>query len=53
VFEPDQAEQRVYEELYPLYSKLYFSLGDPNDKTGFGGVLPALIRVAESVHKPS
>jgi L-ribulokinase len=53
VFEPDKAEQRVYEELYPLYSKLYFSLGDPGDKAGIGGVLPTLIRVAESVHKPS
>jgi L-ribulokinase len=53
VFEPDNSEQFVYEELYPLYSKLYFSLGDPKDAAGFGGVLPTLIRVAESVHKPS
>ena len=52
VFEPDKSEQRVYEELYPLYSKLYFSFGDPQDKAGFGAVLPTLIRVAESVHKP-
>ena len=36
VFEPDKAAQGVYEELYPLYSKLYFSLGDPQDKAGFG-----------------
>jgi len=50
VFEPDQSEQRVYEELYPLYSKLYFSFGDPQ-KDGFGAVLPTLIRVAESAHK--
>jgi L-ribulokinase len=53
VFEPDKSEQFVYEELYPLYSKLYFSLGDPKGAAGFGGVLPTLIRVAESVHKPS
>ena len=51
VFEPAKAEQHVYEELYPLYSKLYFSLGDPQNKA-FGGVLPTLIRVAESVPKP-
>ena len=51
VFDPDKAEQRVYEELYPLYSKLYFSLGDPTYTAGSGGVLPTLIRVAESVHK--
>ena len=50
VFEPDQSEQRVYEELYPLYSKLYFSFGDPQ-KDGLGAVLPTLIRVAESAHK--
>jgi L-ribulokinase len=52
VFEPDKAEQRVYEELYPLYSKLYFSMGDAQD-TALGAVLPTLIQVAESVHKPS
>jgi L-ribulokinase len=52
MFEPDKSEQRVYEELYPLYSKLYFSLGDPQDSI-FGAVLPTLIRVAESVHKLS
>ncbi len=40
VFEPDKSEQSVYEELYPLYSKLYFSLGDPQDKAGLGAVLP-------------
>ena len=50
VFEPDKSEQRVYEELYPLYSKLYFAFGDPKRRV-FGEVLPALIRVAESVHK--
>jgi L-ribulokinase len=51
VFEPDKAEQHVYEELYPLYSKLYFSFGDPKD--ALGGVLPTLIRVSEAVCKPS
>jgi L-ribulokinase len=50
-FEPDESEQRVYDELYPLYSKLYFSFGDPQ-KNAFGEVLPTLIRVAESVLKP-
>ncbi|HYM06935.1 MAG TPA: FGGY-family carbohydrate kinase, partial [Terriglobales bacterium] len=53
VFEPDKSAQKVYEELYPLYSKLYFSLGDPQDKAGLGAVLPTLIRGAESVHNPS
>jgi L-ribulokinase len=50
VYEPDKSEQGVYEELYPLYSKLYFAFGDPQ-KGEFGQVLPALIRVVESVHK--
>jgi L-ribulokinase len=50
VFEPDKSEQRVYDELYSLYSKLYFAFGDPQNNA-FGTVLPSLIRVAESVHK--
>jgi L-ribulokinase len=52
VFEPDKSEQVVYNELYPLYSKLYFSFGDPQGHA-FGEALPTLIRVAESVHKPA
>src|ERR1700731_1954494 len=31
VFEPDKSEQRVYDELYSLYSKLYFAFGDPQN----------------------
>ena len=52
VFEPDRSEQSVYEQIYPLYSQLYFGFGDPQKK-GLGEVLPTLIRVAESVHKGS
>ena len=52
VYEPDKSEQSVYEQIYPLYSQLYFAFGDPQKK-GLGEVLPALIRVAESVHKGS
>ena len=52
VFEPDRSEQSVYEQIYPLYSQLYFRFGDPQKK-GLGEVLPTLIRVAESVHKGS
>src|SRR6267142_2117089 len=50
VFEPDKSEQRVYDELHSLYSKLYFAFGDPQNNA-FGTVLPSLIRIAESVHK--
>src|SRR5213082_1898763 len=39
-FEPDTAEQRVYDRLYDLYSKIYFEFGQ---RTGsFGTILPAL-----------
>jgi len=50
VFEPDKSEQRVYDELHSLYSKLYFAFGDPQNNA-FATVLPSLIRIAESVHK--
>src|SRR5450432_3232296 len=43
VFEPAEAEARIYNELYPLYRKLYFALGDPG-KGAAGDVLPALIK---------
>jgi L-ribulokinase len=50
VFKPEDSEARVYEELYPLYRKLYFALGSPRDNA-IGDVLPTLIRVAESVNR--
>jgi L-ribulokinase len=50
-FLPNDSERRVYEKLYPLYSKLYFTLGQRNGNE-LGDVLPTLIEVAESVaHK--
>jgi L-ribulokinase len=49
-FTPDPSAQRVYERLYPLYSRLYFSLGeaDPTGAPGLYDVLPTLIAVAAS-----
>jgi L-ribulokinase len=45
VFAPLQAEQRVYDDLYTLYSKLYFALGQAG--TGeFADVLPKLLHIA-------
>ncbi len=38
--EPDPQAAAVYEQLYPLYRKLYFGLGRPG--TDFGDVLPRL-----------
>jgi L-ribulokinase len=49
VYEPDRAEQRVYDELYRLFSRLYFAFGDRTADTG--NVLPSLIRIAESRHR--
>src|SRR5437773_343061 len=46
-YEPDKSEQAVYNELYPMYSKLYFAFGEPA-KNGISDVLPTLIRVAAS-----
>jgi L-ribulokinase len=52
VYQPEQSARRVYTELYPLYRKLYFALGEPG-KTTFGDVLPSLIATAASVNAMS
>jgi L-ribulokinase len=44
-FDPNKSEQTVYNELYPMYSRVYFAFGQPG-KNGIGEVLPTLIRVA-------
>jgi L-ribulokinase len=49
-FEPDRSEQAIYDELYPLFSRLYFSFGER--RAEMGDVLPTLIRISESGHKP-
>jgi len=49
VYDPVPSESRVYGEIYPLYRKLYFALGDPANG-GMGDILPSLIETAESVH---
>ena len=50
VYQPETDAQRVYNELYPLYRDLYFALGERGENP-LASVLPALIRVAEAVHK--
>jgi len=50
IFKPRDSEERVYDELYPLYRMLYFALGSPGNDP-LGDVLPKLIRVAESVNR--
>jgi L-ribulokinase len=49
VYEPNPVEQRVYDELYRLFSRLYFAFGK---KAGeMGDILPALIRISEARYK--
>ena len=49
-FTPDDGTRHVYEKLYPLYNKLYFTLGG-RDGSDLGNILPTLIQVAESTNK--
>ncbi len=46
VFEPQPAEQKVYDAIYALYRKFYFAFGKPD--AAFGDVLPALIKLAQA-----
>ena len=45
-FEPEASEQRVYDDLYRFFSRMYFSFGKGNGEMGH--VLPGLIHIAES-----
>ncbi len=47
---PDPASSAVYEQLYPLYRKLYFGLGSVESaEAKIGDVLPTLRKVAAKV----
>ncbi len=50
VYEPEKSAQKVYEELYRNYRKLYFAFGEPG-KGEFGQILPTLIRTAKSAYE--
>jgi L-ribulokinase len=52
VFQPNPAEQAIYNRVYPLYREMYFALGQP-PQSPLGKVLPELIRISESVNKAS
>jgi L-ribulokinase len=49
VFSPETGAQNTYNALYPLYQKLYFGFGQPQDSR-FGDIIPALIDVAQNAH---
>src|SRR5437868_8199425 len=44
VFEPDASERRIYDDLYRLFSRVYFAFGDKRSE--MGDVLPTLIRIS-------
>jgi L-ribulokinase len=47
VYEPEPESSRVYEEIFPLYRKLYFALGDKaSAPASLGDVLPKLREIA-------
>ncbi|QMV17945.1 ribulokinase [Granulicella sp. 5B5] len=47
-FTPRPAAVAIYNQLFPLYRDIYFSLGQPNSPaTSLGNILPELRRIAE------
>ena len=49
--QPDARSAAVYQELFPIYRRLYFGMGRKNaEALEMGGVLPALRRIAAEVH---
>jgi L-ribulokinase len=52
VFTPRPENQNLYDSLYGLYRKLYFSFGEPSDPK-FGNILPDLIDLARVADQPA
>jgi L-ribulokinase len=51
-YQPELQAVRVYEEIYPLYRKVYLAFGQPHGKgVELGDVLPKLIEIRSSVLK--
>jgi L-ribulokinase len=48
VFHPQKEAQRICDELYAMYRRLYFEFGGAARGGSFGDVLPALIRISSS-----
>ncbi len=46
-FQPDASAKQTYDQLYALFSKIYFTFGQQGS-ADFGGVLPALIQLSQS-----
>lgn len=45
---PQASEQKIYEELYQLYRRVYFGFGKPGGANDYGDVLPKLIQIART-----
>ncbi len=45
VYEPDPASEKVYNQLYGFYRRIYFDFGTRTN-SAFGDVLPSLIKIA-------
>jgi L-ribulokinase len=45
-FSPQAEARKVYDQLYPLYRRIYFDFGRPASDSRFGDVLPQLIQIA-------
>jgi L-ribulokinase len=48
-FEPDSSERAIYDELYRLFSRLYFGFGEKQAQ--MGDVLATLIRISQSAER--
>src|SRR5436305_1978029 len=46
IYEPQPEAESAYRELYELYRNVYFEFGSPQSRSGFGHVLPTLMRIA-------
>ncbi len=52
VFTPEPASVAIYEQLYPLYRRLYYALGKKNSPpAAMGDVLPELRRIAATARQ--
>jgi L-ribulokinase len=45
-FTPEAGTKKIYDELYDLYRRVYFDLGQPGAAGNFGDLLPKLIQIA-------
>jgi L-ribulokinase len=46
IYNPQPQASKVYEQLYDLYSRIYFDFGQPKPSSTFGDVLPTLMKLA-------